>query len=393
MEDSYASICDLDGNRYYQRNLEALSNEDFDKLFPLVSCVILTANKLECDSLNYILERKSKATVYRRSFPIKIFGDKSSEVSEAYLLIWKPYFILHLRSNETGSNTPGGSADLVRYISRNQFLNPRLIISFGICYGRDPDNQSIGEVIVPFKLYPWSIGQKVSESKLTIKTDRFNLDLDKEFSESNIYTILKDFFNGTDGYTIGDSIVLNSENLNSPLSQFNVKTVMGIISTGEAVISSKLLKKQISNATSQGKELGGEMEGYGLAKECIYYAHVPCFILKAICDWGEDKNIDEQLDYPEGHLKDKLQAYAAFCAGIALHKLLSTYKQELSKQSLILQLDNIINQVNYETKGLICEHIKQFYLTTVDRANEIFELLLKNDIITKVPRADSYRIS
>ena len=70
---------------------------------------------------------------------------------------------------------------------------------------------------------------------------------------------------------------------------------MGNMLTGEAVISNEKIKIEAIEKAYGCEIIGGEMEGYGLAKECIYYCNIPCVILKAICDWGVCKNIDEYL--------------------------------------------------------------------------------------------------
>lgn len=387
----YFSIISDQNNRCFRDAINVVNNDEFDSLFPLVSVVVLTANKIECDSLNYVVSKQKENDLMRRKEPIKIFENADWGRPDAYLFKMNSVYILHLHAYETGANTPGGSTDLVRFISNNPLINPLSIISFGICYGRDPRNQNIGDVLIPKKLYPWSIGQKIGDKGLNIKHDNFNLWLEDKFSGSSIYPILNDFCNGEDGKTLTDSVELKKENRkNVKKCTFSIKVVWGNMSTGEAVISSQKAKRAIQKATNNEKELGGEMEGYGIAKECIYYAKVPCFIVKAICDWGVCKDIDkklkeEQVLCPE-NLKDRLQAYAAFCAAIVLLQLLNSEKEKLLSLRVIEWMGdnqrgrNCVKEKNFVSKEIIIGNIKKFYKINENDANRIFSILLKNKI-------------
>lgn len=402
MDCCYAAILDGDGGRYNRRQIPVLNDKEFDDLFPLVSSVILTANKIECDSLNYMFGQQEGASLHRRKHPLSIFSGSDFGAPEAYMIQWRSSFILHFRASETGANTPGGSTDLVRYVSRHQFLFPSSIISFGICYGRKPGDQDIGDVIIPKRLYPWSIGQKISEKGFKIKNDEFNLSLEEKFASSGIYSSLREFCNDEDGRRLRSSVSFPSKRNRSCSHSFSVKATLGNMSTGEAVISSARAKKLIQEAMGNEKELGGEMEGYGLAKECIYYAQIPCLIVKAICDWGEAKNIDKVLKdahlSPPLHLKDKLQAYAAFCAGIVLTQLLEQEKEALLPLYLIRWMgdqtkSDAIGEYDYANKEDILKHIKKLYNVKSEAAQPIFEKLEQYQFIKLVKNGTRYYIN
>ena len=240
MEFCYASIRNSSQSRSHREQIEELENTEFDRMFPLVSCIILTANKIECDSLNYILSQQKKASLYRRKRPLPIFQSGDFGAPEAFICKLHSFYVLHLRAYETGSNTPGGSSDLVRYISRHPRLRPSSIISFGICYGRDPGKQEIGNVIIPKKLYPWSIGQKISDKTFKVKHDDFNLSLEQAFSKSEIYSSLRTFCNDVDGKLVTGFLSLRSprQGEDSKTQKFTVWVSQGNMSTGEAVVSS-----------------------------------------------------------------------------------------------------------------------------------------------------------
>lgn len=405
MEYCYAAIRDLDHNRFHRNQIEVLEDNWFDSLFSIVSCVILTANRIECDTLNYVISKQCSGNLKKRKHPLPIFENSDYGAPEAYIFDQGSSVILHLRAYETGSNTPGGSTDLVRYISNHHLLRPNSIISFGICYGRDTESQDIGDVIIPKKLYPWSIGQKLAaervgkggrkKEKFTIKHDNFNLCLEDKFSSTGIYSSLRDFCNNDENECrISASLVLASE-----VRKFSVKVSLGDMSTGEAVVSSAKVKEQIKQSTGNVKELGGEMEGYGLAKECIYYAKIPCFIVKAICDWGEDKNIDqllieESIKAPS-HLKDKLQAYAAFCAGIALIELFTREKQFFLSLNLLqwMEKKKFLSACTYRDKDAVVDNIRKFYKVKLSVAENVFDLLERRKIVVRVDKGNTYHIN
>lgn len=400
----YFSIRDRSCNRYFKESIALLDDTDFDLLFPLVSNVILTANKVECDSLNYIASQQDDNNLKKRKHSLRIFENSDMGSPDAYIFKINSSYILHLNAYETGANTPGGSTDLVRYISNNHLLQPSSIISFGVCYGRDTTTQNIGNVIIPKKLYTWSVGQKINNEKISIKNDNFNLWLEDKFSDSGIYSLVRDFCNGEDGRVIFDSLNLKHVDRNkSDKVNFKIQVTCGNMSTGEAVVSSAKAKTMIRQAINNEKELGGEMEGYGLAKECIYYAKIPCFIVKAICDWGECKDIDkvlekEKIECPP-YLKDQLQAYAAFCAGIALWQLLNQEKDKLLSLNFIKWMDDSARRekrvgiYNYATKNIIIRHIERYYKTDEEIANDVFDVFCNNNIIVPTRNRDEYHIN
>lgn len=406
MEYCYAAIRDPEQSRFHRNQIEKLEDNQFDVMFALVSCVILTANKIECDALNYMLSQQDNKAIIRRENPLPIFVDSNFGAPEAYIIKHGSSYILHMRAYETGSNTPGGSTDLVRYITNNKLLRPNIIISFGICYGRDSNTQEIGDVIIPKKLYPWSVGQKITEDyegkgeRFSIKHDNFNLNLEEMFSSNKIYSLVRELCDNDDNQChISFPVAFASKGQRECTRDFSVKISWGDMSTGEAVISSARVKEVIKEAAKNDRELGGEMEGYGLAKECIYYAHIPCLIIKAICDWGENKNIDHLLEKESiiapSHLKDKLQAYAAFCAGIALTYLLKCEKNAFLSLKFLqwLGIKKYLNSHIYSDKEKAIKYIKYFYHVSNEMAQDVFNMLEYNDIIIRVKNRSCYHLN
>ncbi len=394
MECCYKTIRDNNQDRFFDNSIKKLTTSEFDSYFPLVSIVILTANKFECDSLNYIFSIQKNTSIYKRKIALPIFSGNNYGAPDAYIIQNKSLFILHIKAFETGSNTPGGSTDIVRLISNNKLLKPNFIISFGICYGRDPKTQNIGDVLIPKKLYPWSIGQKIDENGFKIKHDDFNLNLEKEFGKStDLYSYARSFCDGEDGKTINEKMLLPQKEEEAENEyEFSINIKLCNMSTGEAVVSSKEFKKQIGKAAKIEKEKGGEMEGYGLAKECLYYANIPCLIIKAICDWGEYKNIDNILSKNNDtniplHFKDKLQAYAAFCAGICLNNYISEFINPNLELNLIEWMadkkrgNRICDSINHVDKEIIIKNITTYYSIDKNEAEVIFNTLVNHDFV------------
>ena len=135
------------------------------------------------------------------------------------------------------------------------------------------------------------------------------------------------------------------------------------------------------------------MEGYGIAKECVYYSRIPCFIIKSICDWGVLKNITnnllgEEIILPK-FFKDKLQAYACFCAGVVFFKLLKQEKDKLLSLKIYNEVNNSVNGnkflegIKYYTPQEIVEWLSRYYSIKEDYAKQIFKMLIKRNYIKK----------
>lgn len=316
-----------------------------------VSVVILTANYFEREILNLNVSKDSNKKIKKLSEGLQLLGDH--HIVQAYIFEINGYNVLHLHAPETGSNTPCGSADLVRYVGDCEFLDPSCVVSFGICYGTDYKNFSLGDTIIAEKIYPWSIGIKINNDGWKIKCDDYVIDLRN--IDAHLYDKIKN--------------VKESAKDLCP----NQKIVLGNMLTSEAVVSNEKVKIEAIERAYTCNIVGGEMEGYGLAKECIYYNQKPCIILKAICDWGAVKNIDEyigkkRLDL-KGTYKDQIQAYTTYCA----YKVLN----ELFKEGVFKRNDTIASI--YEAM-----HVKYFSDTSIRKnkfdnyVEEYLEVKFKN---------------
>lgn len=295
-------------------------------LFIKTSVVILTANTFEKNMLhlNAVCQKKQKIVhciVDSYDNPLRPFN------INIYFFRIGEFQILHMEAKETGSYSMGGSADLIRFIMRCDYCFPSAIISYGICFGNNYGEQRIGDTIISKKLYPYFMSAKVKEQYLFVK-DTNIFDIDARLDTKIQYLIGK-----------------------GKLSEKN-RIFYGNMVTGEAVISNQMMKEIFIKAATNQPVLGGEMEGYGLFKECQGFERsIPCLIIKSICDWGAYKNIDNE-GITIDNLKDKLQAYAANKAYEALSILLKK-ENYVFDLSIYEQIKKKILDPNLKDEGII----------------------------------------
>lgn len=328
----YLTVKTEDGQNKENDIYETISTEEYNSELLGVSVVITTANFFEREILNYNVFLRSKEKIKKLQNGLQIFQDK--HIIKAYIMHIGKYKVLHLNAPETGSNTPCGSTDLVRYIENCKFIIPTCIISFGICYGVNYKEYNLGDTLIASRIYPWSIGIKINEDGWKVKCDEYIIDL--RDMDGVLYDKIQECV---------DSMVKDYA---------GQKIEVANMLTGEAVVSNERAKITAIQNSYTCKIIGGEMEGYGLAKECMFYFHIPCVILKAICDWGAVKNIDKYISKSllktKGYLKDQIQAFAAYCAFTCL---IGLFEKEIFDGS------NVEQAVH---SALVAEHIADGFL-------------------------------
>ena len=89
----------------------------------------------------------------------------------------------------------------------------------------------------------------------------------------------------------------------------------GEIFSGGAVVSDKDFKKALHQ--NHINAIGGEMEGAGVHFACYLVEpnEVPCVVIKAICDWGEEKNGWEKVlcSLDQNYFDERLQFILPGC--------------------------------------------------------------------------------
>lgn len=372
LEQHYYSVIDKECASYKQARdndiYEDIENEQYIEELIDVSLVVLTANFFESEIFNFNVFRETGQRIQKLKNGISMFKQTDFRVVDAYIMKLNGYKILHLHAPETGSNTPCGSADLVRYINENLYIRPSCIISFGICYGIDPKKYNLGDTIIAEKIYPCSIGLKIDEKDWSIKHDDYIIDL--RLSNPKLYHTIDDIISGRK---------------NRKKDKKFHRAIMGNLLTGEAVVSNQKYKIQAIEKAYGCKIIGGEMEGYGLAKECICYSEIPCLIIKAICDWGACKNIDDHLDSDlklkiGNDCKGKIQAYTAYCAYMVFKKLI--FEEAFESSSIYKRIKQFI-VTRYINDGYIRKNILVKTLKSNDFINTVFgkERITNNEIV------------
>lgn len=313
-----------------------------EMLFSRISIIVITANKYEKNVLHVNVSAKTKQRIKRIN--IKLWPqDKNSSETYAYYFRWYNYDVLHIEAQTTGSYTIGGAADIVRYVLENPHLYPSVVVSLGICFGIDEDNQTMGDTIISEKVYPYFMAAKINEAGLFVSDDNMFRINSQLHSKINTEIIDLNFLNG-----------------------LGFNAYFGNYITGEAVVSNMAMRDCFASTTTQ-TVLAGDMEGYGLFKECFSGRHkIPCLTIKSICDWGASKNLSEKdlfqqvcgdtiSDEELNSIKDRLQAYASYNAYRVLDILLEHQIFESS----------IYNRVVQEIKRKQGERNKIIYVSRV----------------------------
>lgn len=261
-----------DIERIYEFDNNIIPNK-LESLFEQTEILILTANKYETNILHYNIAEKlrnSEAEENKkiRKIVLKTFGSNHF----FYFFQWGNYKAVHIMAETTGSNTVGGAEDMIRMAFQYRNFQPMAVISFGICFGINHKTQRLGNVIISEKLYSYGVGLKIKDDKIVINDDN--------------------------NFVIHDLLRNNIRELkNQSVISENQGEYVGNYITGEAVMSSESLKQKVVQSATVSQVMAGEMEGYGIFKECMRYGRdgkgkekVPCIIIKAICDWGAQKN-------------------------------------------------------------------------------------------------------
>lgn len=363
---THATSCNSSYTTAEDEKINMLYHDVKDKceqssLFAQTSIVILTANKYERNILHKKIYESERNPIQRME--IELFtACQRFKKAYAYWFKWNNYSILNIHANVTGSYTIGGSADIVRWVLLNEYLFPTAIISFGICFGSMVQNSELGEVVISRKVYPYFIGAKLNGKRLAVVDDN--------------------------AFLLNDSMDNRIHDLdnNNQLNKFDFNVMLKNYITGEAVVSSKVFRDKFVNITTQ-EIYAGDMEGYGLFKECTSYPYnVPCVIIKSICDWAEEKNFNKndeevlnefktslynhntEIDIDEkellGTLKDRLQAYSASCAFEVLKVVI---QNQVVNEGM---LDFIRTWIaNFHGKATTCRKVRSIVLNKIRTSN------------------------
>ncbi len=240
-----------------------------------IKIMIITANQIERDSLFAYFSRNSLHHI------IKIAKEN---LVYSFFKIGENK-VVHIEPTSTGAYTHGGAASAISEAIK--IVKPSIIISLGVAYGANYEENEIGDVLVGRQHFSYDKSTKLSEGRLNIKKLHIEEPDDYMLSrfKSNVF----------------------SEEEHHGLFNNTFKVVLGNMVTGEFVVDSIDARNMIFSPFQPFGIVGGEMEAYGIFEEVNHKAH--CILMKGICDWAAGKNdkfcVPEYNDLGNGFCEEK----------------------------------------------------------------------------------------
>ncbi len=174
-------------------------------------------------------------------------------------------FSVALLMCEAGSSKPG-AATLAVADAISEW-RPRAVIMPGIAFGYSPEKQRVGDVLVAEQVSPYEL-QRVGQGATIHRAPRPRAST----------TLINRFRNAIDWH-FPDSLGRACE------------IRIGEVLSGDKLVDNAILRASLLAAFPNA--IGGEMEGVGLFA-AAERRHVPWLLAKAICDFGANKQNDDQ---------------------------------------------------------------------------------------------------
>lgn len=196
---------------------------------------------------------------------------------------------------EMGTGRIGASQQRTR--EAIEHWQPSAVIAVGIAFGLNENKQAIGDVLVSTQIQDYDLGRLNEDGTLTPRGDK----------PSSSHCLLNRF--------------RQTDTNKSRLTQDWPKVRFGLILSGQKLLDNMSYRESLKALFHEA--IGGEMEGVGVYGSASV-AKVDWIVVKAICDWGHNKN---QAD------KDAWQKLAAKNAAQVLRAALDVgniYGGELS---------------------------------------------------------------
>ncbi|GHV82854.1 hypothetical protein AGMMS50212_01940 [Spirochaetia bacterium] len=246
----------------YDQKPVSLSKISIDK--QSIDILILTATEIETKALLHILQKNGE-----NNWETCLVNGFFYHAGKIGL-----YNIVHVQS-EPGAERMGASYDATRQAIK--VWNPKMVISVGIAYGKEPAVHQLGDVLFLTHAITYS-GAKISDGKIF-------------------------YHNG--GWAPSSDPYLNRvvDFISKLKHGFNLHS--GTMITGENIIDNEEYKTMLFDSADCLEPIGGEMESYGIYKAAFEARIQYCFVLKGVCDWGVSKNDIDKIT------QDKIQYYAA----------------------------------------------------------------------------------
>jgi len=177
------------------------------------------------------------------------------------------YKAVHFELPDQGSVKVGAS--LPSILTAIDAWNPDAVILVGISFGKDNESkpeprQHIGDVLISKQIVDYESGK--------IKDGKMHSDGSRPDCGFHLRTIFQE-------YSKSWRYLINSR---------QTKCEFGLLLSGDKVIDDHDFKEQLFAAYPRA--MGGEMEGRGAYTACQSRNVSEWIVVKAICDWGENKN-------------------------------------------------------------------------------------------------------
>jgi len=155
-----------------------------------------------------------------------------------------------------------GSGSIISTINKVHIcLKPEKILMVGIAFGINEMHQKIGDILVSKQV--WNYDQcKITETENISRGDKIPAS-----------RFLLQLFRSVE-------------------FEYDVDVNFGLFASGEKLVNSREFLLELLSIEKE--IIGGDMEAAGLASAC-YERHIEWLVIKAICDWGHDKNSQYQV--------------------------------------------------------------------------------------------------
>lgn len=317
--------------------------------------LLITANENETEAI--LSEECFKFTSNVRSDNL----DDDSFYNVGY---FGEYEAVHLELQSQGSVKSGAS--LPSIISAIEYWQPDAVILIGIAFGKDNEDkgeprQHIGDVLISTMIVDYESGK--------IKDGKMCSDGSKPESGKTLISVFKNY----------------SKNWSFDIHGRNAKCEFGEILSGDKVVDDPEFKEKLFNLFPRA--IGGEMEGRGAYVACREKRMSEWIVVKAICDWGENKsNPNKQRD----------QIIAAKSAVSLLRYVLSNPEafDKLPSNDKKKHFDSVLSEKNASNEALPLGYFISIGTTTCrlfevkDKSTLRQSLLVSYDITD--PEEDGY---
>ena len=160
---------------------------------------------------------------------------------------------------QMGATAVGGAFNMTHSVI--EILNPDAIIISGICFGvQKDDGPQMNDILVSTDIWDYETA-KITDGEIDFRGNSIPV-------SSNLWQL----FDRTS-------------------HEYPVKVFSGVMGAGDKIVSDKLFLDQLLKR--QPHMIGGDMEGYAVVSAC-QSKKKDCILVKAICDWGFDKQDEYQ---------------------------------------------------------------------------------------------------